>query len=106
LSLGLRTASNPNRVILLEVAYLVLVIFTVISLFAETASSFKFKGLSRKSKTHKYIRRLFEKDEICKLQADPQELNNCIDDTQFKDILTSLKDRLLTFFLGTSDGVP
>jgi len=64
------------------------------------------KPVMCRTKTHKYVRRLYEKDEFYDLESDPQELNNCIDDPRYRDSLSVLKDRLLTFFLETGDVVP
>jgi arylsulfatase A-like enzyme len=55
---------------------------------------------------YKYTRRLYEKDELYDLRADPQELDNRIDDPALADVLRDLKERMLTFYLETSDVVP
>ena len=54
---------------------------------------------------YKYVMRLYELDELYDLKQDPGELYNRIDDPQMADILAMLKDRLLRFFLETSDVV-
>jgi arylsulfatase A-like enzyme len=54
----------------------------------------------------KYVRRLYEQDELYDLRADPGELNNRVDDPTLAGVLASLKDRLLTFYLETGDVVP
>lgn len=56
--------------------------------------------------TLKYIRRLYETDELYDLEKDPMELNNIINDTGYQDVIIKLKERLLTFFLETGDYVP
>jgi len=56
--------------------------------------------------TLKYIRRLYESDELYDLEKDPMELNNIINDTGYQDVIIKLKERLLTFFLETGDYVP
>ena len=54
----------------------------------------------------KYVRRLYEKDELYDLDKDPQELNNIIDDESYaKDVMT-MKERMLTFYQETCDIVP
>ena len=63
------------------------------------------KAVMCRTKYYKYIRRLYEKDELYDLITDPQELQNQIDNPTYKNILTELKERLLTFYLGTSDVV-
>jgi hypothetical protein len=40
------------------------------------------------------------------LQADPQEMDNRINDPKLANILAQLKERLLQFYLETSDVVP
>jgi arylsulfatase A-like enzyme len=54
----------------------------------------------------KYVRRLYEKDELYDLRADPDELHNRVDDPSLAGVLAQLKDRLLTFYLETGDVVP
>ncbi len=54
----------------------------------------------------KYVRRLYEKDELYDLRTDPQELHNRIDDPGLRSQLAELKDRMLTFYQDTADVVP
>ncbi len=54
----------------------------------------------------KYVRRLYEPDELYDLRSDPAELHNRIDDPSLASVLLELKERLLTFYLETSDVVP
>ncbi len=54
----------------------------------------------------KYTMRLYEKDELYDLDKDPLELNNCIDDEYYKNIVNNMKLRLLQFFMETGDWVP
>jgi arylsulfatase A-like enzyme len=54
----------------------------------------------------KYVRRLYESDELYDLRDDPSELNNRIDDPALVGVLAELKDRLLSFYLETGDVVP
>ncbi len=63
------------------------------------------KAVMCRTSTHKYVRRLYEKDELYDLQTDPQELRNRIDDPAYAGVLAQLKDRLLTFLLETGDVV-
>jgi hypothetical protein len=56
--------------------------------------------------THKYVRRLYEQDELYDLVNDPAELVNVLDDPEYADVRAELKDRLLSFFLETGDVVP
>jgi len=63
------------------------------------------KAVMCRTESHKYVRRLYEKDELYDLMADPLELHNQIDNPDFAEVLQQLKERLLTFYLETSDVV-
>jgi arylsulfatase A-like enzyme len=54
----------------------------------------------------KYVRRLYEKDQLFDLASDPREQHNRIDDPASSAILQTLQNRMLTFFMETSDVVP
>ncbi|MGW5645989.1 sulfatase-like hydrolase/transferase [Saccharopolyspora sp. NPDC003752] len=56
--------------------------------------------------THKYVRRLYELDELYDLDADPDELRNVATDPDHAQTLADLKERLLTWYLDTADAVP
>ena len=64
------------------------------------------KAVMCRTKDFKYVRRLYESDELYDLRADPQELHNRIDDPSLAGELAQLKERLLTFYLDTADVVP
>lgn len=64
------------------------------------------KAVMCRTKEFKYVRRLYESDELYDLRADPGELDNRIDDASLAGVLASLKERLLTFYLETCDVVP
>jgi arylsulfatase A-like enzyme len=64
------------------------------------------KAVMCRTKDFKYVRRLYESDELYDLQADPGELHNRIDDPILADVLAQLKERLLTHYLETCDVVP
>ena len=64
------------------------------------------KAVMCRTRTHKYVRRLYETDELYDLTADPQELHNRIGDPSMAGVLADLKDRLLSFFLECGDVVP
>ena len=55
---------------------------------------------------HKYIRRLYEKDELYDLERDPCEVDNRIDDPEYADVLLQLRERMLTWYMETADYVP
>lgn len=54
----------------------------------------------------KYVKRLYEKDELYDLDKDPLELNNIIDDPAYELAVLRMKDRMLTFYQETGDIVP
>lgn len=64
------------------------------------------KAVMCRTATHKYVRRLYEQDELYDLVADPQELHNRVEDPAFAAIRFVLADRLLTHFMDTADVVP
>jgi len=64
------------------------------------------KAVMCRTSGYKYVRRLYERDELYDLRCDPAERVNLIDDASLADVLTNLKERLLTFYLETSDVVP
>lgn len=54
----------------------------------------------------KYVRRLYDTDELYHLESDPGEVNNLIADPTFSDIVDRMTDALATWFLQTGDQVP
>lgn len=64
------------------------------------------KAIMCRTAQHKYVRRLYEQDELYDLENDPAELCNRIDDPTYASVAASLRDRLLTHFLDTADVVP
>ncbi|WP_129724960.1 sulfatase-like hydrolase/transferase [Xylanivirga thermophila] len=64
------------------------------------------KAIMCRTKDYKYVKRFYEKDELYDLKNDPQELHNIIYDPRMKEILFSLKERLLDFYMSTCDVVP
>ncbi len=64
------------------------------------------KAIMCRTRDLKYIRRLYEKDEFYDLNNDPEEKNNLIDNLKYKDILISMKERMLTWYVETCDVVP
>jgi len=64
------------------------------------------KAIMCRTKEFKYVRRLYEADELYDLRCDPRELQNRIDDPILAGVAAQLRDRLLTFFLETGDVVP
>lgn len=64
------------------------------------------KAVMLRTKRYKYVRRLYESDELYDMRNDPSELDNRIDDPALAGVLCDLRDRLCTFYLETSDVVP
>jgi len=64
------------------------------------------KATMCRTKKIKYVKRLYEKDELYDLTNDPKELNNLIDDDKYKDIREKLQKRMLDWYQETADVVP
>jgi arylsulfatase A-like enzyme len=64
------------------------------------------KATMCRTATHKYIKRHYETDELYDLVKDPHETNNVIEDPAYRDILATLKERMLTWYVETCDVVP
>ena len=64
------------------------------------------KAVMCRTKTHKYIMRLYEQDELYDLVADPLEERNVMGDPIYREILADLKDRTLRWYMETCDVVP
>ena len=64
------------------------------------------KAAMCRTRDYKYVRRLYESDELYDLRADPGELHNRIDDPRYAGILAQLRERLLTWYQETCDVVP
>ncbi|TLS53808.1 DUF4976 domain-containing protein [Paenibacillus antri] len=64
------------------------------------------KAVMCRTRRYKYIRRLYEQDELYDMLEDPAEVRNRIDDPSLQSVLVELKDRMLTFLLETGDAVP
>jgi len=64
------------------------------------------KAAMCRTKTHKYVHRLYEADELYDLEKDPRELRNLVEEPAYAEVLSSLKDRMLTWYMETCDVVP
>jgi arylsulfatase A-like enzyme len=64
------------------------------------------KAVMCRTQNYKYVRRLYEMDELYDLILDPDEEVNRIADPSYRDVLLNLKERLLDFYLETGDVVP
>lgn len=54
----------------------------------------------------KYIERLYEQSELYDLKNDPMELNNLVNNNEYKDLIIKMKERILRFYMETTDFVP
>jgi len=59
-----------------------------------------------RTKRWKYVRRLYERDELYDLVNDPEERVNVVDTPANGETLAELRERMLSWFLETSDVVP
>ncbi|MFX1279128.1 MAG: sulfatase-like hydrolase/transferase [Promethearchaeota archaeon] len=64
------------------------------------------KAVMCRTKDFKYIKRLYEDDELYDLNKDPEELFNVINDSDYDEILINMKEKMLTWYLETCDVVP
>ncbi len=64
------------------------------------------KAIMCRTEKYKYVCRLYEEDELCDLEKDPHEVSNCIRFKEYKGILLSMKERLISHYLNTCDVVP
>lgn len=55
---------------------------------------------------YKYVRRLYEADELYDLAEDPKELCNVIQNPEYQTVLMELQEMMLTFYQETCDIVP
>lgn len=64
------------------------------------------KAVMCRTHDYKYVRRLYESDELYDLRSDPAELHNRINDPTLENVKREMRDRILSFFLETGDVVP
>ena len=64
------------------------------------------KAAMCRSRDYKYVRRLYETDELYDLKEDPGELVNRINDPDYAGVLADLRERMLTWYQSTCDVVP
>ncbi len=64
------------------------------------------KAIMVRTAEYKYVKRLYEQDELYDMNLDPAEQVNRINDPSYQEVVRSLRERLLTFYLETSDVVP
>jgi arylsulfatase A-like enzyme len=64
------------------------------------------KAVMCRTARYKYVRRLYESDELYDLRADPGEQHNRIHDPALTPVCEQLRQRMLTWFMETADAVP
>ena len=64
------------------------------------------KATMCRTRDFKYVRRLYEPDELYDLRSDPGELVNRIDDPALAGVAAALRDRMLSWYQETCDAVP
>lgn len=64
------------------------------------------KAAMCRTREHKYVHRLRESDELYDLQEDPMEGTNRINDPQLAPMLDQLRQRLMRWYLETTDVLP
>jgi arylsulfatase A-like enzyme len=77
-----------------------------ISLQTSDAGPWHTKAAMCRTGAHKYVRRLYEPDELYDLSKDPRELVNQIDNPAYAPVLAELRERLLRWYMETCDEVP
>lgn len=64
------------------------------------------KAVMCRTKQYKYVKRLYESDELYDLTEDPCEISNLIDSEHYQQVRNSMAERLLRFYMETCDVVP
>jgi len=64
------------------------------------------KASMLRTKNFKYVKRLYEKDELYDLDKDSNEINNLIDDEEYQIIINKMRDKMLIWYQETCDIVP
>ena len=64
------------------------------------------KATMLRTRRYKYVRRLYEQDELYDLERDPGEEQNLIREPAMQDVLTELRLRMLSWYQETADVVP
>ena len=77
-----------------------------VGLQSQDDAPYHSKAAMCRTNEFKYTMRLYERDELYDLQNDPGETTNVIDDPAYAEILATLKDRLLVWYMETCDVVP
>lgn len=64
------------------------------------------KAIMCRTQDYKYVRRLYEEDELYDLTRDPKEMYNRIKEPDYREIILRMKELLLTHYQDTCDVVP
>lgn len=64
------------------------------------------KAVMLRSRSYKYIKRLYERDELYDLAADPEERVNLSGDERYREVEQEMKERLLYRLIESGDTVP
>ncbi|MCY3832683.1 MAG: sulfatase-like hydrolase/transferase [Chloroflexi bacterium] len=64
------------------------------------------KATMCRTRDFKYVRRLYELDELYDLRRDPGEVRNRIDDPAYAGVVIEMRERMLTWYQETCDVVP
>ena len=64
------------------------------------------KAAMCRTRDYKYVRRLYEQDELYDLRHDPGETRNLAADPEYAAVLAQMRERLLTWYQETCDVVP
>ncbi len=64
------------------------------------------KGIMCRTQEYKYVYRLYERNQLFDLRADPGERHNRIDDPSLATMKRDLQERTLRFLVETADNVP
>ena len=64
------------------------------------------KASMLRTERYKYVRRLYEQDELYDLEHDPGEEQNLADDPAMGEVVAELRMRMLTWYQETADVVP
>lgn len=73
---------------------------------AQTDPAAHGKGTMLRTERYKYVMRLYEKDELYDLSADPEEHCNRVDDPELSSVLAQMRYQLMTWLSETADIVP
>ena len=64
------------------------------------------KAVMIRSRKWKYVRRLYDTDELYDLKNDPRECRNLVNDAALQDVRAELVEAMATWFIETGDAVP